>query len=90
MKTETLRCYDNGGKTYDRFTILPPRWESDDWKHRTRDGLLWQGIASCETPFHPMGFGMHIEAAAGSHLGKRVPFESLPADVRQFARQAFD
>jgi hypothetical protein len=86
---ENLRCYDNGGKTFDRYTILPPRWASPEWKRRTRDGLLWEAIGASEWPFAPQGFGQHCEAMAGPHLGKRVAFVDLPADVQRFAIQAF-
>lgn len=84
-----LRCYDNGGKTCDRYTVLPARWVRG-WSRRTRDGLLWEAIGASEWPFLPQGFGQHVEAMAGPHLGKRVPFESLPPDVRRFARQTFE
>ena len=83
-----LRCYDNGGRTFDRFTILPARWVRG-WSRRVPGGLLWDAIASSAAPFHPQGFGQHVEAMAGPHLGARVPFETLPADVRRFARQSF-
>lgn len=90
MKTATLRCYDNGGKTWDRYTILPPRWAGIEWKARyCPDCLLWNAIAASAHPFHPQGFGQHVEAQAGRHLGARVPFASLPVDVQQFAIQSF-
>jgi hypothetical protein len=84
-----IRCYDNGGKTCDRYTILPARWVRG-WSRRTAGGLLWEAIAASALPFHPQGFGMHIEATAGAHLGARVPFEALPPDVQAFARQTFE
>lgn len=89
MKPENLRCYDNGGKTFDRFTILPPRWAPDPWKRRTQYGTQWEAISASANPFHPQGFGQHCTAAAGRHLGARVPFADLPADVQRFAIQTF-
>lgn len=86
ITADALRCYDNGGKTCDRYTILPPRWAGREW--RERNGT-WQAIGASERPFHPQGFGQHCSASPGGHLGKRVPFASLPADVQQFARQSF-
>jgi len=80
-----VRIYDYP-KTADRYTILPPRTAGDDWRGRGRD---WLGIAASAHPFHPQGFGQHIEAAAGSHLGKRLHWHELPADVQRFARQTF-
>lgn len=83
-----LRCYDNGGKTYDRYTVLPARWVRG-WSRRAPCGLLWEAISASEHPFHPQGFGQNTEAKAGPHLGARVPFETLPLDVQRFARQSF-
>lgn len=80
-----LRVYDNGGKTFDRYTILPPRYAKG---YKERNGL-WEAIGSSECPFHPQGFGMHIAAAAGYHLGKRIHWDTLPASVKQFAKQSF-
>lgn len=81
-----LRLYDNGGKTCDRFTIIPPRWAGQAWREH---GRQWQAIGSSERPFHPQGFGMHCSATPGPHLGRRIKWADLPADVQRFARQAF-
>lgn len=83
-----LRCYDNGGKTCDRYTVIPARWVRG-WSRRVPGGLLWEAIGASAEPFHPHGFGQNTEAMAGPHLGKRVPFETLPADVQRFAIQSF-
>ena len=82
-----LRIYDNGGKTCDRYTIIPPRWAGADYRENYPGS--WQAIGANAAPFHPQGFGMHVSAAPGPHLGKRIPWGSLPADVQKFARQAF-
>lgn len=79
-----LRCYDNRGRSADRYTILPPRW-ADDY----RDGALWAGIAASSEPFHPQGFGQTCYAMPGPHLGRRVHWSNLPVDVRRFAAQTF-
>lgn len=83
-----LRCYDAGPQCADRYTVIPARWVRG-WSRRVLGGLLWEAIAASAQPFHPQGFGQHTEATAGPHLGARVPFESLPADVQTFARQSF-
>lgn len=75
-----IQAYDNGGKTLDRFTIL---FSDDPAFAPTRAGHL-PGLAASEQPFHPQGFGQHIEAAPGRHLEKRIAFFDLPADVRRF------
>lgn len=82
-----LRIYDNGGKTCDRYTIIPPRWAN---KYRdNRDGRLFDSIGSSESPFHPQGFGIWGPAVPGPHLGKRLHWDDLPRDVQLFARQSF-
>lgn len=83
---DQLRCYDNGGRSFDRYTVIPPRWAGKDWQERPR---LWVAIGASERPFHPQGFGQMCSAQAGRHLGKRVAFKELPGDVQRFARQVF-
>lgn len=81
-----LRAYDNGGKTCDRYTVMPPRWARD--YRETRPGEF-MAIGASSHPFHPQGFGQHCSAVAGPHLGRRVTWADLPADVQRFARQSF-
>lgn len=81
-----LRCYDNGGRSFDRYTIIPPRWAR---QYRERAPGLWSAIASSEFPFNPQGFGQHCTAAPGPHLGERIDWADLPDGVQRFARQAF-
>lgn len=85
-----LRCYDNGGRSFDRYTILPPRW-AVEYKggRRAGVGILWDAIGSSEHPFDPKGFGQYCEAVAGPHMGRRVCWKDLPADVQKFAREYF-
>lgn len=79
-----LRLYDNGGKTCDRYTVIPPRWAA-----AYRAGAWWQAIAANAEPFHPQGFGQHVTAIPGAHVGRRVHWRELPADVQKFAQQSF-
>lgn len=73
-----IRCYDNGGKTADRYTIV-----------FTRRGGSCLYLGCNAEPFHPQGIGMHGEAPTMidrpgySHLGRKFPFTSLPDDVRK-------
>lgn len=86
-----LRIYDNGGLqsergTFDRYTIIPPRWA-----HEYREKAPWEftAIGSSADPFYPQGFGMVVRAVPGKHLGKRLHWDMLPAEVQQFARLIF-
>lgn len=85
-----LRVYDAGPKLADRFTILPPRWAGEEHHYsHNPDAPRWAAIASGPAPFHPQGFGQHVGADAGPHLGRRIKWSDLPADVQRFARQSF-
>ena len=67
MKNITI--YDNGGKTLDRITVI-----FNDRKIATKDGVLYECIASSETG---SGFFLHSEAMKGRHLGKKIDFSKL-------------
>ena len=82
-----LRIYDNGGRTPDRYTILPPRDAGADY--RENGPGTWSAISASAHPFHPQGFGQHCRVAPGSHLGRRIHWDALPEDVQRFAAQAF-
>ena len=113
---KNLIVFDNGGVTFDRFTII-----------NKNDGEM---IGSSEMPFNPLGFGQYCGNAAWDYftrtvganylrrieekdpkhyhkimkqktaeiikefkqdgnLGKTIPFNTLPPDVQQFAKQSF-
>ncbi len=76
-----VRCYDNGGKTFDRYTIV----YTGQYRHLTGGAQLYVGAS--EHPFHPQGFGQHgegvIDRPTYGHLGRKVPFTALPEDVRR-------
>jgi hypothetical protein len=83
MRTEIIngkrvRAYDNGGKTFDRYTVVyldePER----------NGGFACVGMSAY--PFHPQGFGQHSSAMPGKHLGKRVAVASLPIDCVRLVR----
>lgn len=80
IETLNIRCYDNGGKTFDRYTVvymdLPERAAG-----------MFQAVGMSEHPFHPQGFGQHTTAAPGRHLGKRVALDQLPEDCQKLVRQ---
>jgi hypothetical protein len=74
---------DNGGRSFDRYTIVFPGIDS----RMTRFGKVHFALASSEHPFHPQGFGQTIECSCGKHLGKSVRLNQLPEDVQKFVRQ---
>ena len=75
-----VRCYDNGERTCDRFTVVYL-----DEPERGRG--LYACVAMNAAPFHPQGFGQHSTAMVGRHLGRRIRFAKLPADCQRLVRQ---
>lgn len=76
----SVRCYDNGGKTIDRFSCLflnEPEYQPN----------TFACLAMNNSPFHPQGFGQHVSAMPGKHLGKRIDSKNLPADCQKLIRQ---
>ena len=74
-----LRCYDNEGKSIDRFTVVFTHSHSFGMK-----GLSpYLGMSS--DPSSPQGFGQHmtssqpIDRPTYGHLGKKIAFQTLPA-----------
>lgn len=77
-----VRCYDNGGATVDRYTVVYTG------HYPGRDGLChYVGMSS--EPYSPQGFCQHgesrhvIDRPTYRHLGKRIGFADLPADCRR-------
>ena len=66
---ENITIYDNGGKSYDRITVI-----FNDRKRVTKDGVLYECIASSE---NGSGFYLHSEAMKGRHLGNKIDFSKL-------------
>ena len=67
------KVYDNGGQTFDRYTIVFER-------HPAALGLS----DNCHSP---QGFSQFGVAVEGWHLGKEMPFADLPENVRRHIRE---
>ena len=72
---KNVRIYDNGGKTFDRFTAV-----FLDRPARSPNTFGCFGMS--ERPAHPQGFGQHSTARLGAHLGKRITFAALPKECQ--------
>ena len=84
MKTEIIngqkvRCYDNGGKTCDRYTVA--------FLDRPEVGGTIECLGMSEHPSHPQGFGQHSCCVLGRHLGKRIAIKDLPIDCQKLIDQ---
>lgn len=82
-KPRWVRCYDNGGETFDRYTVV----FTGHFQKNFPGECYYVGMS--EHPSHPQGFGQHGEAKimidrpAYSHIGKRITFDDLPEDCRK-------
>ena len=76
-----IRCFDNGGETFDRYTV----WFTGRYRHKTLGSTVYVGMS--EWPFHPQGFGQHGEINAGLPVrysgGRRIRFIDLPPDCQR-------
>lgn len=72
-----VRCYDNSGKSFDRYTVIFTRHPYTFFRNGSREAL-----AMSAEPLHPQGFGQHVQVLDGKHLGKRIKFTDLPPDCR--------
>ena len=71
-----MKIYDNGGKTFDRYTAvfitMPESYPGS-----------FEAIGMSSSPFSPQGFGQHCSAMPGRHLGKLIEFKTLPSDCQK-------
>lgn len=75
-----IKCYDNGGETADRYTVVYL-----DQSERQLDTFGARGMSA--DPFHPQGYGMYCSAMIGPHLGKEIDFTDLPPDCQRLVKQ---
>jgi hypothetical protein len=78
--TANIRIYDNGGATFDRFTVV-------FMSQPERQSGTFAALGMSSFPFHPQGFGQHTTATPGRHLCKRIPFTALPEDCQKCTLQ---
>jgi hypothetical protein len=78
MKAPTfIACYDNGGETLDRYTVVFTRALKSVQRKK-----YYMYLGMSEDPYK--GVGLHgdslkrIDWPNGNHLGKKIKFEELP------------
>lgn len=78
-----IRCYDNGGETFDRYTVV----FTGRYTHKTGGSYLDLGMS--HDPYHPQGVGSHgesdylIDRPTYSHLGRKIKFMDLPEQCKK-------
>lgn len=68
----SITIYDNGGKSYDRITVV--------FNAQTIDGKMFDCLSCSEKGF---GFFQHSTCMKGRHLGKQVKLENLHLDLQR-------
>jgi hypothetical protein len=82
-KPRYVHCYDNGGESIDRYTVI----FTGRYRHKTGGEFIY--LAMNAAPFHPQGFGQHggsdkqIDWPRYGHLGRKIQFDVLPADCQR-------
>lgn len=83
-----IRCYDNGGETADRYTVVfTGRYD------KKANGYCYVGMSG--DPFHPQGIGMHgehsyfIDKPSYKHLGKKIKFDDLTERCQQLVMRDY-
>lgn len=88
-----VRCYDNGGRSFDRYTVVYSGRYRKVVRGYARDEFQYVGMSEC--PFNPQGFGQHgsspqlIDRPTYGHLGKKIKFSDLPADCQRLVLQDY-
>ena len=87
----SARYYDNGGESFDRFTVV----------YRSPQGGVWSYRGCSADPFGPQGLaqwgenlGCPVDHLSGvpriggrNHLGVRIAFADLPESVQDLVAQ---
>ena|ERR1035437_11140408 len=88
-----LGIYDNGGKTFDRYTVVYSEVVSTTILPRVigvrpyKKFIRYEARGMSANPFHPQGVGQMTTASRGKHLGKIIKFSDLPKDCQKLIRQ---
>jgi hypothetical protein len=74
-----VKCYDNGGRSFDRYTTV--------YMNEPEANGTYGSRGMSKNPFAPQGFGQCCIARPGKHLGRRIKFEDLPQDCQRLVKQ---
>jgi hypothetical protein len=90
MRTKRFVLLDNGGDTFDRYTLFDTR---------PVEGRIMY-VAFNNLPYHPQGFGQHGEITVAQFnrhkaerfraLGKPIKLGAMSADAQKFAKEFMD
>jgi hypothetical protein len=74
MEDTIIGVYDNEGKTFDRYSIV----------FKKEDGYKFSDILGLShNPDSPQGFSQFGYGFKGNHLGKKIPLDTLPKNIKE-------
>lgn len=87
LRPKNIRCYDNGGESCDRYTVV-----------FTRMGMRFHYPYICMSanPTHPHGaFSRgeakgYIDRPKYAHLGKKIKFQDLPKNIQVIIHKEYN
>lgn len=72
---QIYKIYDNGGKTWDRYTVLTEPYHF---------GKSCNAFGLSKNAKNPQGFNQSInEVYEGADIGKEISFDDLPKEVQE-------
>lgn len=72
--------YDNGGKTWDRYTVIPEPLQTE-----MKDVVLCLGLS--DDPTTAVGYSQWGACKIGKHLGRKIKLENLPEHVQKHIKE---
>lgn len=85
-----VRCYNNGGKTIDRYTVVyTGNYNNIGHNPREAKPKSHEYVSMSGAPYHPQGVCQHgesdrlIDWPTYGHLGKKIKFNDLPEDCQK-------
>jgi len=79
-----LVIYDNGGKTFDRITVV---YLEDKFRSRATGNITYSYLGASETG---VGFFQHGECEIGRHLGKKIKFSDMDSNLQRLIKILFN
>ena len=79
MNIQIKAIYDNEGESFDRYTVITNKQDSD-----TNYTLC---LALSHNPNSPQGMSLFCSCKEGKHLGKKIEFSELSEEIQKHILQ---
>jgi hypothetical protein len=84
FKEDGIEVYDNGGRSYDRYTVVLTN-KANEYDEHGRP--VFDSLGLSHNPDDPQGFSQWGQALLGPHLGEPVELTNLPENVQKHIKQ---